>query len=256
MKRVYLCNDNITGIFSAIYDAWKEERTQENAGVGIKGCLEQELFCEYVESRESETKAQAVKRLIDRNLGEDAYRNICQAAMSKDAGKGTAIWQMMQEARRIRDSRRIMDHLSHPGVARVFELGRRVGNEAYRFLEFVRFRELDNGILCAVIEPENQILVCIADHFADRLPREDWMIYDKSHKTFLVHQREKGWFLLHGASVDEERLGRYSGEEREFERLWKGFCGSISIAERENPMLQRRHFPIRYRKNVTEFDRK
>ena len=50
IKRIYLCEDNVTGLFSAIYDAWREGRTQENAGIALKGFVEQELFCEYVES--------------------------------------------------------------------------------------------------------------------------------------------------------------------------------------------------------------
>ena len=32
MKKIYVCNDTITGIFSAIYDAWKEGR-EEKQGI-------------------------------------------------------------------------------------------------------------------------------------------------------------------------------------------------------------------------------
>ena len=48
MKKIYVCNDTITGIFSAIYDAWKEGREEKECGIAIKGMLEQELFCEYM----------------------------------------------------------------------------------------------------------------------------------------------------------------------------------------------------------------
>ena len=43
MKKVYICNDNITGIFSAIYDAWKESRDKE-AGIELRGMLDTQLF--------------------------------------------------------------------------------------------------------------------------------------------------------------------------------------------------------------------
>ena len=46
MKKIYVCNDTITGIFSAIYDAWKEGREEKECGIAIKGMLEQELFCD------------------------------------------------------------------------------------------------------------------------------------------------------------------------------------------------------------------
>lgn len=52
------------------------------------------------------------------------------------------------------DTRQQKDYgaLSHPGVEKVFELSRSVGNEAHIFLEFVRFRELQNHVLYARIE--------------------------------------------------------------------------------------------------------
>lgn len=53
MKQVYICYDTITGIFSAIHDAWKESRDGE-AGIALRGCMTPQLFCEYRETEESE----------------------------------------------------------------------------------------------------------------------------------------------------------------------------------------------------------
>lgn len=108
IKRIYLCEDNVTGLFSALYDAWREGRTQENAGIALKGFVEQELFCEYVESCPAERKARAITQMIRKHLGQEACRAIYYAALSCNKEKGTAIWQTLQEARRIQDSRKIM----------------------------------------------------------------------------------------------------------------------------------------------------
>ena len=109
IKRIYLCEDNVTGLFSAIYDAWREGRTQENAGIALKGFVEQELFCEYVESCPSERKAKAVEQMIRKHLGQKACQAIYYAALSCSKEKGTVIWQTMQEARKIQDSRKMSD---------------------------------------------------------------------------------------------------------------------------------------------------
>ena len=69
LKRVYLCHDTLCGLFSALYDAWKERRKDGNAGIAFYGMLEQELFCEYVEVEESERKMAVVSELIKKNLG-------------------------------------------------------------------------------------------------------------------------------------------------------------------------------------------
>ena len=79
------------------------------------------------------------------------------------------------------------------------------------------------------------------------------MVYDKTHKVFLVHQAGKNWVLVQGEELNPETAGRVSEAEGEFERLWKGFCSSISIKERENLALQRSHLPMHFRQDMTEF---
>ena len=64
MKQIFVCNDTITGIFSAIYDAWKIVLSSGETGIALKGMMNQELFCEYTESAESEKKAIAVENMI------------------------------------------------------------------------------------------------------------------------------------------------------------------------------------------------
>ena len=144
MKRIYVCNNEVTGLLSAIYDAWRAVVVDglPECGIRFRGCIEQELFCEYTEVEESEKKAGAVERLILKNLGWYAYKMIYQAALSADPRKGDAILGTMLEARRIADSRRIMDHLGNAQVERVFELSRNVGDEVHRWLQFLRFGEL------------------------------------------------------------------------------------------------------------------
>ena len=44
MKQIYICHDTITGLYSALYDAWKESRDGE-AGIELRGKTQQRLFC-------------------------------------------------------------------------------------------------------------------------------------------------------------------------------------------------------------------
>lgn len=252
MKQVYICTDTITGLYSAIHDAWKECRDKD-AGIEIRGRTQQQLFCEYRTVAECESKAERLERMIKRYLGYNAYWDIYHALLSPEADKGTAVFKTIQEARNIRDSRKIMDHLGNPDVAKVFAMSRSVSNEAHMYEEFIRFRELENGILFSEITPKAQVLTCVADHFTDRFPLENWMIYDKSHGVFLVHRARESWGLVWGETLDEAQAGKVSEKEKEYERLWSGFFQSISIQERENPGCQRNHLPLRYRDQMPEF---
>ena len=105
------------------------------------------MFCEYRVVDENWKKAASIERIIKHNLGYNAYWDFYHALLSDDAGKGEAVFKAMQEARRIPDSTKIMEHLSDCNVAKVFELSRRVSNEAHMYKEFIRFRELANGVL-------------------------------------------------------------------------------------------------------------
>ena len=253
MKTVYICEDTITGIFSGIYEAWKTGLWQEQLGISLRGNLEQELFCEYIEVKSDEKKALAVEKLIQKHLSHDAYYHLYHALLSHDKDKGDAVLGTMLEARNIKDSRRIMQHLTHPKVQRVFELSRKVANEAHFFIELIRFRELNSGIMFAQIEPKCQILTCIGDHFENRFPLENFMIYDKTHGQFLIHETKKAWVLVISEEIDVESLIKISYAENTFSELWKSFFEHISIKERENYRLQRQNLPIRFRKNMTEF---
>lgn len=248
--RVYVCSDSVMGIFSAIYDAWLEGN--ENAQIAFQGEIEQRLFCEYAEVEESQKKVIAVERMIRKNLGIHSYQEIYQAILARDEDKGTAVLKTVFAAKQIRDSHRIMEHLSNPYVEKVFELSRQVGGEAHQYKGFVRFKELKNGILLSEIEPKSQVLTCIADHFSDRLPLENFMIYDRTHKMFVVHQARSKWILVSGTELVEGMSEDISENQEKFESLWKGFCKSISIAERENLLLQRQNLPLRYRKHMVE----
>lgn len=253
MKRIYVCNDTVTGILSAIYDAWKKEKNSENCSIAFRGKVEAELFCDYVEVEETEHKARAVEAMICKHLGMDVYGDLYQAMLSEDEEKGDAVLGTMLEARKIPDSRKIMEHLSHPKVEKVFELSRSVGAEAHSLKGFVRFKELSGGILYSEIAPKSQVLTCLAPHFADRLSTENWMICDKTHEEYAVHEAGKRWVLVQDEGIDPAMVRDVSERELMYEKLWRGFCHTISIKERENLKSQRGHLPLRYRPYMTEF---
>ena len=252
MREIYICTDTITGLCSALHDAWLENRNGD-AGIGLRGRIQQQLFCQYKTVEETDEKAQRLQRMVKRYLGYNAYWDIYYALLSEDQEKGTEVFRVMQEARNIPDSRKIMDHLGNPDVAKVFAMSRSVSNEAHMYEEFIRFRELKNGILFSEITPKSQVLTCIGDHFADRFPLENWAIYDKTHEVFLIHQKKEGWGLVRGETLDPDAVSELSDVEKDYAALWKDFFDAVSIRERENPKCQRNHLPLRFRGDMTEF---
>lgn len=255
MKKIYLCSDTVEGILSAIYDAWPCGKRGEDCSIMLRGTEEPMLFCEFQDVAETAAKARAVERMIRKNLGDSVYRDLYYAMLSTADDKAEAVLGTMLEARKLSDCTRIMEHLSHPMTERTFELSRTVGKEVHNLQGFLRFRLLETGVLYAPITPKAQVLTCLAPHFENRMPEENWMIHDRTHHMFAVHEAGKRWVMVSEEQemVEEERFRDVSLEEEAYAKMWQGFCRSISIAERENPECQRQNLPLWYRPNMTEF---
>lgn len=262
MRIIYVCEDSLTGIFSGIYEVWKRKMTAEEAGLEVGDSFERRLFCEYIFCKAEERKALAVIRMIQKNLGADVYEKISYALLSADRRKAEMVFRAMLEAKKLSRKDRLMEHLGNEAVRAVFGMYRQVANEAHHYKGFVRFRELKNKTLFAKIEPKHAVLPCIAEHFADRFPQENWVIYDKTHEVFLIHEKGKRYYFLQqymcmkgDSGSDQNIAGGFSEEEMDYEALWKEFVQSISVAERENRALQNQNLPLRFRTNLVEFSK-
>ena len=80
------------------------------------------------------------------------------------------------------------------------------------------------------------------------------MIYDKTHEVFLIHRKQEKWRLVWGETLNADAVSEVSDGEKDYASLWKEFFETISIKERENPKCQKSHLPLRFRRDMTEFD--
>lgn len=136
-----------------------------------------------------------------------------------------------------------------PEVYEVWSMVRAVRNEAHYHLEFLRFSDL-GGFLVGEITPKNTVLPLIAGHFCDRLPEEDFVLYDRAHGMGFFHRRGGQREFFHAEGIDLPPPGE---EEEQYRALWKRFHQTIAVEGRRNPKLQRSLCPKRYWPNMTEF---
>ena len=79
---VFVCEDNIDGIFTAIYDAWASHFGHKNIYILSKEPQNYELFCEYISVKTSIEKSQKVSNTIKTRCGYEVWTFLCQAAMA------------------------------------------------------------------------------------------------------------------------------------------------------------------------------
>ena len=133
----------------------------------------------------------------------------------------------------------------------MFELKRKVGNEAHFHVEFIRFANMPGDVLVSHIEPKSNVLTLVAPHFSDRLPSENWMIIDDKRFIAVVHPANQDYYLTTLSKEEMDRLSIQTDDP--FIDLWKDFFNTIGIKERANYQCQRNLMPLWYRKHMTEF---
>lgn len=257
---ILLCEDSLEGIFTGIYDAYALRIPPDSIRLQAGGEETLSLFATYRKVQPDAEKTGKVIRTLRQKFGTEDYRALCMALSSADSGKAeavfrTVVWGLSKDRRGS-----ILAHLADDNVRKVLELSRRATNETHHLRGFLRFQELSNGILYAVISPKNNIMPYLAEHFSDRLPLENFLILDEGRDIYAVHPAGKEWFLVTGSPGNEaDCTGQDSGEiilseeERYYQELFRHFCHTISIEGRRNLKLQRNMLPLRFRSHMIEF---
>lgn len=82
------------------------------------------------------------------------------------------------------------------------ELSRKVGNELDKLLGFVRFQDL-GSILVAQLAPKCNMVPLMMDHFSDRFPDENFILYDENRNLAAVHEAGHSCVLVSGEQLPD-----------------------------------------------------
>lgn len=254
MEETYLiCEDSLEGILTGIYDAYalRQDHQYIHLQVGEEDNLR--LFAKYMTVSPDAEKARKVSRTINREMGRDVWMDICQALTTPDNHKGEAVYKTVAVGLKRKDRKSVMGNLADVNVHKVFELSRNAGNEIHHWTEFLRFKELENGMLFSRIGPKNNIVTFLAPHFADRLPLQNFIIYDEKRGIFVTHPASSQWYVVTDRELEVDLTGRYSETEEEYQKMFTYFCQKIAIRERKNVKLQQNMLPLWFQEYMVEF---
>lgn len=253
--KVFLCEDSIEGVFTAVWEAFSRRLAPEQTALCVGEEDNYRLFAVYERITPEPEKAVRVIRTLKARLGAQVYLELCRALACEAKDKADAVYHTIAAAFAMKRPAYVMGDLARDCVRRVFELSREAGNEIMRFQQFLRFQELEGGVLFARIRPKDNVLTFLAPHFSDRLAQENFMIYDELRALLVLHPAGREWYLRSGEAVraaeGAEKL--YTQKEREYQELFKYFCHKIAIEERRNPSLQTQMLPLRFQEYMVDF---
>ncbi|MBR6739487.1 MAG: TIGR03915 family putative DNA repair protein [Clostridia bacterium] len=241
---VYVHEDSFEGFLSAVFTVFEDKKTADftlrtTEGVGLG----------FDEERTVISDTEHADRVINRLRSLGIYRRVYTAYLY--GGVEDSILLYIKRALSLGgrpDQQRYDD-----AVKTVLTASERVGSEAHRFLEFIRFESLrePNGggeIMVADIEPQYDILHIISNHFVKRFPSQPLLIRDMRRGKALVWDCEN-WHI----STLPELLRPNITSEGEFEDMWRRYFQCVAIPWRRNRKLQQQFVPLRFRSNMTEF---
>lgn len=236
----YCYDGTFDGLLSCVFAAFERHETP------VAVLADDNTFLPVKHIDTDPTKAARVKKGIAEKIGETALENVRLCFLAADEKKELTVLNYLRYG--FRYGRKIYTDISDPSVMPVVKLVKTMRNEAHRMKEFVRFSDYGDALV-SVIEPVNNVLPLIVGHFCDRLPKENFMIYDEGRGAAFVHTPESRSFI----TLDELTLPPESQEEKKFRRLWKLFYDTVEIKERHSDRRRMQHCPKQYWKNMTEF---
>ncbi|MBQ6887947.1 MAG: TIGR03915 family putative DNA repair protein [Lachnospiraceae bacterium] len=255
-ETVLICEDSQESIFTAVYQAyeWRLNREHVYLQIGEEGNLR--LFAEYLKVETNKEKASKVAATIISKMGEDVYWDICCVLASEDVEKAQAVYRTIITAIDTKQFRNVMTNVKDAYIQKAFELARATGREVHHLYGFLRFQELENGVLYAKIGPKNNIVTLLIPHFSNRYPLENFVIHDDIRQIFVIHPAGKECIVLTGDEFNDLSLPNHSEEEEYFQSLFWEFCHTIAIKERKNLKLQQNMLPLRFQEYMVEFSKK
>ena len=183
-----------------------------------------------------------------KKVGNKVLRIMFDVYLSNDNNKELIIYYFYKNA--LKYGLKIINMYNLKCVSNSLNISKYVRNEAHKYKGFVRFKELKNNILYAEIEPVNNILFLISNHFKNRLKNEYWIIKDNKRNILSIYDK-KNFYIVNGREfklLTEE----ISTSETKYQDLWKSFYNTIGIKSRKNDRCRMNFMPKRYWKYLIE----
>ncbi len=245
--RVYGYDGSFDGLLSLVFEAYR--RRERPARVVADGApFAGTLFGDVLVVPTDTAHAARVRDGLARRVTSAGVDALYHAFLSEADGIEDALVALV-EAIFARGGTVVDDLRFGPSLAAA-RMAARVRTEVHRMHAFVRFERRAGDLYVARICPDHHVLPLLAPHFEGRYGAQRWAILDDRRGLALVH--EPGQPLVVALADAFDALPR-EADEATFQRMWRRYIVSVTIPERRNLRLQRRHLPRRYWPYLTEW---
>jgi len=243
MNKVYIYDGDFVSLLKLIYYLVNNRIKPDD----IKDDMYFPSLLEEVINLSFDNQDEVIKIFVN-SFGKDIFKTLYYVFLSSDDRKELIIYYFCLNA--FKYGKSIIYRRNLKCVSEVLRISEYVNHENHKFKGFLRFRELENKVLYAEIEPVNNILYFLTIHFMKRLKNEYFIIKDVGRGILSIYDKNK--FVI--VREDEFLIATDSSseEEKKIEELWKLFYNTIGISARKNDRCRMNFMPKRYWKHMLE----
>ena len=243
--KIFIYDDTFEGLLTTIYNGFYSK--EPLASIYGKSEFNAPLLLgEIIEIITEKDKFKKVKDAIINKIDFLALRKIYMVYLSNQEDKAMVIFKYLKIAFKLGHD--VHSFLNMDTIRLVDDINRRVSMECHRFEGFIRFNCIEEKFLYSSIEPDNDILELLGDHFKNRFSREYFIIHDISREKALIYNGISYEIIF----MDKDTYEKLKSHDDEYTNLWKAYFKSTTIEERKNIKLQCRMMPKRYWKHILE----
>lgn len=243
--KIFIYDDTFEGLLTSIYDGFYSKEPPTSI-YGANEANTPLLLGEISEIKTEKDKFKKVKDAIINKIDFVALKKIYMVYLSNQEEKALVIYKYLKIAFKLGHD--VHSFLNVDIIRLVDDINRRVSMESHRFEGFIRFNYIDEKFLYSSIEPDNDILELLGDHFKNRFSKEYFIIHDISRNKALIYNGLSYEIIF----MDKETYEKLKSHNDEYANLWKTYFKATTIEERKNLRLQCRMMPKRYWKHILE----
>jgi len=248
--RIYTCKPEWEAMLTCIYEAFNSKLGHKNIRLLREPIDQYAFFDEYVHIEPDSEKANKVIASINEKLSPYVYRELAITSMAYEEDALDNIYHVLILG--FKYGKDVLNMFKFRDIMRNYEIRQRVGREASRFQEFLRFNRLGDTLV-AHFEPKSRVAEYLGPVFMDRMPSENFIIVDDIHYEAVIHPSNETYYMQKLTQAEMDAIKNSEEHTDEYTDLWKIFFDTIAIRERTNDKCQNTHAPKWARLHMVEF---
>lgn len=250
---IFIYDNTFEGLLSAVFYAYDTKIFPDK--IVRNSSVQDDFFAEKYTIYTNRAYAKRVWEGIINQSSEKIAQKVYRVYLSELNDVEMLIFRYVQLL--FKSQENIDTNYGNPIVLNLNKLYTKVTREAHRAVMFIRFQKTGDGIYYAPFEAKYNVLPLVVKHFKDRLPDQQWVIYDT--------KRNYGFYYdltdVREIQITESQVNQITGKvnkelladnEMDFQELWHDYYQSTTIRERTNLKVHKQFLPKRFWKFLPE----